>query len=425
MATILRRLSQPAADKSRRRGRQSSSDGESQTPVAKKFLLSTHRKQSEKMASGGVKQKNNPSAQQTSQGSDTVPPGPQQEPLDTLSKILFEIQKVHHSITEIRDEQSKLRESVEEKLLVIDNKMTTKLTELRSHIDGEMGEVNRRVDNIQSQVTGVEEMCKNTAKESDKEFAPIRTIVIKNLKEDSNQNTNSLVRDFVTQQLEVPNNHIVRVKRLISKGNYPGIVKVELSSEEWKINALRKKSKLRHVQQYEKVYIRTSLDHNELQSLQNWQTLIREVPGARNKLRLTGNGKLVLRDLTEGTQRTNYQSTSTADNQNLLTNQTLSHAGDHTYNAPSSAIYKPGNIAYQGNQVMNTPVSGPAYPTPPSASVHQTEMQLIQQGNPILSPFNIQKTTYQSYNPFETLQNVPEYVDEVTTETISNPSAST
>ena len=52
------------------------------------------------MASGGVKHKNNSSAQQTYQGLDTLPQGPHHEPVDTLSKILSEIKKVHHSINE-------------------------------------------------------------------------------------------------------------------------------------------------------------------------------------------------------------------------------------------------------------------------------------------------------------------------------------
>ena len=121
---------------------------------------------------------------------------------------------------------------MEGKLKAIDQNMTQQLQSIRKHVTDEICQVNIRVDEIQEKVAGVETMCSDLAIDNNKELEPVRSIVIKNLKEEQGKSTDMTVKDLLVTELGIDHTDIIRTKRLLSRTDRPGIIKAEFKTQE-------------------------------------------------------------------------------------------------------------------------------------------------------------------------------------------------
>jgi hypothetical protein len=86
---------------------------------------------------------------------------------------------------------------------------------------------------------------------------------------------------------------VVNVLRMVKQndGHIP-LVKIELQTKEEKIAVLRNKQKLRDIERYKRIFVRSSKSHIERMGEANMNTLL-EALNLKDKLRLTSNGRLV------------------------------------------------------------------------------------------------------------------------------------
>ena len=87
------------------------------------------------------------------------------------------------------------------------------------------------------------------------------------------------------------------------RGNSKGVLKIQLSIIEEKIDVLRHKSNLKNSSTFSNVYIRSSKTHSERLIDLNFKTLINDlIPKAATGYRITGSGKLIKKISNDHTQ---------------------------------------------------------------------------------------------------------------------------
>jgi hypothetical protein len=88
---------------------------------------------------------------------------------------------------------------------------------------------------------------------------------------------------------------VVRAKRLSTRNNKPGLMKIEVRSLDEKIRILRDKKKLANHNVYGRVFVRSSKSHAERLMEANLWLLLQQLPQG-HQLRVAGSGKLVFSD---------------------------------------------------------------------------------------------------------------------------------
>ena len=109
--------------------------------------------------------------------------------------------------------------------------------------------------------------------------------------------------------------------RMNPRGQYPGLVKIQLRDLDEKKRVLQAKLNLQHDEQYKKVFLRSSKTHSERIHEMNIRTLLNLIPDG-GSFRLTGNGKLVRKQADQAPNRhPMYRNPNDGAQQNL----------DHSY----------------------------------------------------------------------------------------------
>ena len=126
-------------------------------------------------------------------------------------------------------------------------------------------------------------------------FDPEVSIVCINLKEQANENLEERVKDLVQEGIGLRDIEPVRAKRLESRTEKPGLVKIEFVSKEEKIRVLRGKQELRDTREFGRVYLRSSMSHTDRLIQNNFNQILREILNGY-KYRVSGNGKIILKD---------------------------------------------------------------------------------------------------------------------------------
>ena len=285
MSNLLRRLSGEKAKKGVIRTRQSSSDGD--TPIAKRILGKNQDltnkptiKQNNISKTGItsvsiVEKSRQPTPASTSQGKKMTSTATETEQV-TLHTLLDEIRSIKSTVTEVKNEQTSLRLFVEDRLQSFETKMSADLDKIKTSLENDVRSVNERVDTIETKMTRVEEICHKQTQEN-QDYPPEKSIIIINLKEERGKSDHELVNEMLQNGLEVPNDNI-KVKRLTSQTNKPGLIKVEFPNKQIKIQALKKKMNLKNTPRYQNVFMRTSMEYHERIAQQNMNTLLREIP---------------------------------------------------------------------------------------------------------------------------------------------------
>lgn len=352
MSNFIRRLSGEKGKKGVIRQRQSSSDGE--TPDAKRPLDNRNSKKLESrirpkksLAKSGITGVTilEKSVKQTVENmSIKGEMATTSETVITMSTLLTEIRGIKTTLDEFKLEQNSLRTFVENRLGSFETTMSTDMTKLRKSLETDVITMNNRFDTVEIRMGKLEGICEEQS--VTKDFTPEKSIIIRNLKEEDRKTDEELVKEMLYAGMDIPTENI-KVMRMNAYNNKPGLIKVQFDNKQEKIHALRNKMKLKNIPRYQNVYVRSSKDYNERMMEQNMNTLLREIPGARDKLRMTGSGKLVLKNPVEGT-RPSYVP------QVLNTEEVIST--DHLYarHLPPTPHYSRNENAYSLNPSRQT-----------------------------------------------------------------------
>lgn len=120
---------------------------------------------------------------------------------------------------------------------------------------------------------------------------PNLTLIATNLKFDNDEDILQIARDLISNLDESAN--VLAATRLRSRvQGKPGLVKIAVSSLNEKKSILHGKRKLREVDAYKSVFIRSSKSHTERLIELNARTLLNEIPNG-NHFRITSNGRIV------------------------------------------------------------------------------------------------------------------------------------
>ena len=99
---------------------------------------------------------------------------------------------------------------------------------------------------------------------------------------------------LVETGLDLPNIQVQLAKRMSTRNNRPGLVKIQLSSLDDKIAVLRAKRNLLDTE-YCEVYIRSSMSHADRMAQNNLHIILNEIPNGY-KYRVAANGRIIKKD---------------------------------------------------------------------------------------------------------------------------------
>ena len=145
-----------------------------------------------------------------------------------------------------------------------------------------------RMETIESRMTKLEEK-----QEKAEMFDYETTVVVTNLPFERGEDLGKKIDLLVKDGLRVHGLRILRVLRLNSKTDRPGLVKVQLESLDEKIRLLKAKRNLGLTEKYRKIFIRSSQSHAERMAQHNMKMILSVNPDLNKNYRLTGNGKLI------------------------------------------------------------------------------------------------------------------------------------
>ena len=205
--------------------------------------------------------------------------------MDMLGSMRADQLAIKSAISDIRQDHNSLKEYLDEKIDSMKGSLMKQLDKqfdtFKSQIDTGMARFGERIAQVEEQIANFKEP----------EYPIEKTCVVINLRERSNEDINKMCIDLVKKGMGLQNITPKRCKRLESRTDKPGVVKMELKSKEDKIDVLRAKENL-SANGYPRVYVRSSQTHEERVSRMNMQTILKELPNGKD-FRITGHGKLV------------------------------------------------------------------------------------------------------------------------------------
>ncbi len=157
--------------------------------------------------------------------------------------------------------------------------------------------VDQEISTVYARIRQVEGVIDSLKQKICAEYDPKVTVVAQGWAEGRSEDILSESKKLVQQILNEPDVPVVRAMRIPSRSaNKPGIVKIEVDTEQNKVKLLRKKTKLSESDNYRNIFLRSSKTHVERLLELNIHKLLDEIPYGHQKYRLTSNGKLVPKD---------------------------------------------------------------------------------------------------------------------------------
>ena len=185
------------------------------------------------------------------------------------------------------------------------------------------------------------------------------------------------IAELVTKGLELPGIEPVAMIRLESRSEKPGLVKVEFTSVDDKVNVVRAKRKLREQASYRQVFLAGCNSNTERLLGLNMKAVLSELPNGDNYT-FTGSWRLVKRDAQRPTQqkrpRASASSTSSysgtpVKNQRRDSSTGMTGQQEHPFpvmcsskESPNGSIQVVHNSTYDGRtdyRVGDMPASAP------------------------------------------------------------------
>ncbi len=136
---------------------------------------------------------------------------------------------------------AEIGDSCKENAKTLDIKVAAEIDKVRSQLNIDIGQLTTRCEAIERKVENLESRF---------QFDPEVAIVEHGMPESQGENIMQKCENLVTEALGSLDVQVVRAKRLVSRNNKPGIVKVELHSQDEKKKVLRQKMKLKQTDTY-------------------------------------------------------------------------------------------------------------------------------------------------------------------------------
>ena len=198
-----------------------------------------------------------------------------------IKKEINDIKSKTCSTRTLKSEPDKSTASVLEKVgevSLIVSDLTGKFNALRQEYD-------LKVANIESRI-----ICLETDGVPRKEYDIDTTCVITGWRNKTGEN---LVEECKTMLTKLGvSKEVIRAKRVGNFDGKSGVVKMELSSLQDKIDVLNKKKELQHIEPYTKWFIRSSQSHEQRLLQQHTMELL-ELLGKKDDYYFNGSGKLI------------------------------------------------------------------------------------------------------------------------------------
>ena len=116
-----------------------------------------------------------------------------------------------------------------------------------------------------------------------------RSVIVINLVEQDREDPVAVCQALFTEVLGIKVT-VIKVERLKSRNNKPGLIKCQLSSLTEKINVLRNKRNVSDNENTQNVYIARKKSHEERLIQNNVKALLKELPN-EHTYKFTGSGK--------------------------------------------------------------------------------------------------------------------------------------
>ncbi len=158
------------------------------------------------------------------------------------------------------------------------NDISTKLNETKTTLETEVASLRERVVKMEERENKVEP------------FSPSCTIVATGLRYQADEDVKDKANIFVRDGLGLECG-IVDAMRTPFRNNRPGIIKIQFKSKDDKEMAIARKSKLKD-SRYKRVFIRSSIPHNERLQFLNMKTLL-QATGKTEEFRILKSGRIV------------------------------------------------------------------------------------------------------------------------------------
>lgn len=228
---------------------------------------------------------------------------------NTDQELLDAIASLQANLSKAVDEQRSFRQSVEESIKKLGAKIEAESKDIKDELHLEVAQVKNQIDAIENKILDVEQSMtrelvtlKSRVEKVEEatnlsEYHQDLTVIVTGLRYEENENVKEKAERLVEEGMGLDIG-VVRAMRTPFKANKPGIVKIQLSKKEDKIRVLRNKGKLQEKDQYNRVFVRSSLSHAEHMAQINTQTILKEL-GLDSKYRMAGSGRLVQRESRE------------------------------------------------------------------------------------------------------------------------------
>ena len=218
--------------------------------------------------------------------------------MEELKALNAKMDRMQATMDKQEKQQNKKIDSLKGTLekLISDSQATFKkalesaVKEMNTNLDLEVGIMCARMEKIEQRIESGA-----GATTPSKRFDPDVSLIIAGLPQSDGEDLAALVTDLLHTGLECdPIPELVAVERIRARGSQPGLVKVELLSTLEKVDVLRRKSKLKNNDAFEKVYVSSAKSHTERLLDLNFRALLREIPAGK-KFYVAANGRMVKR----------------------------------------------------------------------------------------------------------------------------------
>lgn len=191
----------------------------------------------------------------------------------------------------IKDMEGKLQDIISK---AVQEAITQEIQKVREEFQSE-------IDNLRSEIVGLEERLAEGANRDSESAKEKRTLVLFNITEGRNENVVNKVNSILKDGVKLKDITVESAERKASnREGKPGIVVALCKSEQDKWSVLKSKSKLKDSRQYSKVII----EPHKSADRRAWEASLRElarVGGLKDKLLWRG-GRLVKRNNSSDTQ---------------------------------------------------------------------------------------------------------------------------
>ena len=214
--------------------------------------------------------------------------------IETLkSEFSTSFRVIHDDIASLKTDVSQIKQDFQ----TLHREMVD-LSAKTDHLDTQISIVEPRVESCETRIAALEDNLDDHIRDSPhippEEFPVDTTLVCSGLRADRREDITSVAQNIIDNGLGLINVNVVRARRLVSRNQKPGLVKIQLPTTADKVAALRCKRNLMDTG-YRGVYIRSSSSHTDRILHQNFMTILKELPNGEN-FRVTSNGKLVPKD---------------------------------------------------------------------------------------------------------------------------------